>query len=118
MEDQPAAKIGKTENLLTAIKKNKPNSKLKPPKIVGTTPHKTKTKNKDIKGIKKNNLLFPTRGNVYSFKNNFTASEKGCRSPQKPTFEGPNRICKPPSTFCSIKVTKATVIKTRTIIIK
>jgi len=113
LDAQPEVKIGKTPAPLTQIKNINPSSKEKPPFIIGKTIHNTKTINKDITGIKTNKKTFLMRGTLASLINNFTASANGCKRPQKPTLLGPNRIWTPPKIFCSIKVTKATLINKR-----
>ena len=83
----------------------------------GTTTHKIKARVKDKIGpiIKIDILAWD--GNIVSLANNFTPSLNGCNNPYKPTTFGPFLNWIDPNIFLSANVTKATAIKTGTIII-
>ncbi len=54
-------------------------------------------------------ILFELIGEIFCFKKNLNASNKGCRNPIKETLLGPKRLWKSPIVLRSNKVKKATV---------
>lgn len=103
-EDQPANKIEYTFNAETQKKIINPKFKYFKEKFLG---YKTHT-NKDIEnpniGANQNKIWFLIIGEIFSFINNLTASEKGWRIPRTPTLLGPLRIWEYPRIFRSNKV--------------
>ena len=68
------------------------------------------------KGLNKNKKKLLLYGSLSSLEKSFTASEKGCKIPKMDVLLGPFRSWERPKIFRSIKVKKATLIKTGTII--
>jgi len=69
-------------------------------------------------GANINKIKFVWKGWKFSFKKSFTASAKGCKIPIDDTLLGPFRDWLSPKILRSIKVRKATLIKTGIMIIK
>jgi len=112
-EDQPEKIIPYTLTLIQQRKNKIENFKSKYPEIDQKDTHTINVKINPKTGDPQNKILFAYKGKFSSFENNFKASAKGWKPPQKTTLVGPLRNCLYLKTFRSIKVKNATETNTK-----
>ncbi len=109
-EDHPERRIGYNPNPIIKRKIIKEKSIWSPE--YGIAIHPNSIKANWVAGEIEKTLILLFSGEIFSLKNNFTASAKGWSKPTNETLFGPFRDCLSPKILRSIRVKKATFTKT------